>query len=251
MKIQSIKVIFEQDSDSCDPNDTGQTIEIQSEDAGSGKYLVISTNRWAIDNDQELIECLTKARGVLKMLEGEPKQDDPKTDIEDLKPGDAIECVQDEKSLLFTKKARYRIDNVLPNGRVVVKYYKDNPISFSREVFDEIFTKLDFKPKDLKVIEGERLVCIASIYSFLKGYKYQIKQLSFNTNQQTAWIINDEGKEISMPIEKLNLYFENEQPISSLNHEESKAYMEHLMHKPDSANQKDIEIDKLQELRNT
>lgn len=250
MKVQELSITFEQESDSCDPQDLGQTLKISTEYAGEGKYLVIETQRWAIDNNEELIEYLTKAREVLKMLEGEEiKQEDQKTIADDLKTGDTIECNQYEYN--FTKKARYRIDNIRPSGEVVVKNDSGNRVIFSREVFDEVFTKLDFKPKDIKIVKGEKLKCIASFNSFSEGYKYKIQQLSFNNKHcPTAWITNDEGVEVEMHMEELNLYFENEHPISSLNQEQSKAYMEHLMHKPCVVpQQKDIEIDKLQNSR--
>ena len=50
------KCIYElwQEDDCCSPVDVGQKLRIEIEDGGGGPYVVISTNRWAIDeNDLE------------------------------------------------------------------------------------------------------------------------------------------------------------------------------------------------------
>ncbi len=56
--VEETKITYSQDSDSCDITDLGQTLEISTEDAGDGKYIVFKTERWAIDNIDELIEIL-------------------------------------------------------------------------------------------------------------------------------------------------------------------------------------------------
>lgn len=57
-KLFEMSAIYTQDSDSNADNDLGQTIELQSTDAGDGPYIVIKTDRWAIDNVQEIIDVL-------------------------------------------------------------------------------------------------------------------------------------------------------------------------------------------------
>ena len=56
--VEETKITYSQDSDSCDITDLGQTLEVSTEDAGSGKYIVFKTERWAIDSIDELIEIL-------------------------------------------------------------------------------------------------------------------------------------------------------------------------------------------------
>ena len=50
--IEEMRIVYAQESDSCDPGDPGQQLEIFSQDAGGGKFLCIKTDRWAIDNDE-------------------------------------------------------------------------------------------------------------------------------------------------------------------------------------------------------
>lgn len=58
-KIYELKALYEQESDSCDPNNLGQDIEIMTQDAGGGIYYIIKTERWAFENIKEL-ESLIK-----------------------------------------------------------------------------------------------------------------------------------------------------------------------------------------------
>lgn len=57
-EIESTSITYTQDSDSCDISNDNQQLEIFTEDAGSGKYIVFKTERWAIDSIDELIEIL-------------------------------------------------------------------------------------------------------------------------------------------------------------------------------------------------
>ncbi|MFZ4617714.1 MAG: hypothetical protein ACOYM2_16145 [Rectinemataceae bacterium] len=53
---------YTQDEDSCDETGVGsQTLEVRTHDAGAGKYLVIETQRWAMDSIDELVEVLRDA----------------------------------------------------------------------------------------------------------------------------------------------------------------------------------------------
>lgn len=55
---QEFKLVFTQDNDSCDDSQDGQFLEIKTQDAGGGTYYVLSTERWAFDNFEELIKIL-------------------------------------------------------------------------------------------------------------------------------------------------------------------------------------------------
>jgi hypothetical protein len=46
------KDIYVQDSDCCQDKDVGQSLVIRTQDAGGGAYVVIETERWAIDADE-------------------------------------------------------------------------------------------------------------------------------------------------------------------------------------------------------
>lgn len=43
---------FFQESDSCQNDDSGQSLKVFTEDAGGGSYIVFETERWAIDHDK-------------------------------------------------------------------------------------------------------------------------------------------------------------------------------------------------------
>jgi len=54
MNIQSaqlnrVSYEFSRDSDSCQDDDSCQSIKIFTEDGGGGSYIIIETKRWAID----------------------------------------------------------------------------------------------------------------------------------------------------------------------------------------------------------
>lgn len=52
MKLFEKTYVYEQDADTCQFNSQdGQVLTIQTQDGGGGNYLVISTDRWAIDKN--------------------------------------------------------------------------------------------------------------------------------------------------------------------------------------------------------
>jgi hypothetical protein len=58
-EIEGMSVTYTQESDGCSPDSNSfQELEIFTEDAGSGKYMVLKTERWAIDSIDEMIEIL-------------------------------------------------------------------------------------------------------------------------------------------------------------------------------------------------
>jgi len=60
--ISDISITFTQEADSCDENSNGyQFLKITTEDAGAGTYFVIETQRWAVDNLEDLTVLLKDA----------------------------------------------------------------------------------------------------------------------------------------------------------------------------------------------
>lgn len=56
--VEKVNIVYTQERDSMSPSDYLNTIEISTEDAGAGKYIVIKTDRWAFDNINELVTLL-------------------------------------------------------------------------------------------------------------------------------------------------------------------------------------------------
>lgn len=55
--LSELKVTYTQDTDSCD-EDGVQELTVFTQDAGGGKYLVIETKRWAINDIDEVVSIL-------------------------------------------------------------------------------------------------------------------------------------------------------------------------------------------------
>jgi len=62
--INEYSIDLGQSSDSCDQSDLGQTLNIKTQDAGAGKYLVLQTERWAIDDINEFCETLKSIASI-------------------------------------------------------------------------------------------------------------------------------------------------------------------------------------------
>lgn len=56
--IEETSVTYIQEQDSCCSDALDQSLQLFTEDAGAGKYIVFKTERWAIDSIDELIEIL-------------------------------------------------------------------------------------------------------------------------------------------------------------------------------------------------
>ena len=70
MKLTSSTETYSQEEDCCGRvNETGQDIEISTHDGGGGLYLVIKTERWAVDDISELVGPMQKL--LERMREGE------------------------------------------------------------------------------------------------------------------------------------------------------------------------------------
>ena len=63
------KCTFTNEPDSCDPDELAHSLTVETQDAGGGVYLVLSTKRWALDPrcDTEWEEF---RRMLLDVLEG-------------------------------------------------------------------------------------------------------------------------------------------------------------------------------------
>lgn len=65
-KIFQASVTFVQDSDSGDPGEfRSQELRIEIDDAGGGPYFVISTERWAFDRPDDIMQCLKVVSDLL------------------------------------------------------------------------------------------------------------------------------------------------------------------------------------------
>lgn len=59
VQLNSVHYEFSQDSDTNQIGDDGQCLKAYTEDSGAGSYLVIETERWAIDSDDIDKFCAT------------------------------------------------------------------------------------------------------------------------------------------------------------------------------------------------
>jgi hypothetical protein len=57
-EIEKISITYSQEEDGCDISNNFQELKIFTNDAGSGKFIVFETKRWALDDIEELIEIL-------------------------------------------------------------------------------------------------------------------------------------------------------------------------------------------------
>lgn len=60
MKIFEKTFLYEQDNDCCDSGNLGQTLTVQTQDGGGGNYIILSTERWAIDDIDQFCAELKK-----------------------------------------------------------------------------------------------------------------------------------------------------------------------------------------------
>lgn len=49
MEIFEKSITYTQESDCCSPKDLGQQLVVKTQDGGGGSYIVLETERWAID----------------------------------------------------------------------------------------------------------------------------------------------------------------------------------------------------------
>jgi hypothetical protein len=69
VKLSSITEVYSQDEDCCGrASELGQEITISTHDGGGGPYVVIQTERWAMDDDKEIGELAAKLKAILKRV---------------------------------------------------------------------------------------------------------------------------------------------------------------------------------------
>lgn len=63
VKLFSKELVYVQEPDSCDPSQMDQELRIMTDDAGGGSYIILKTERWAVDRDeiQQFCDMLIKA----------------------------------------------------------------------------------------------------------------------------------------------------------------------------------------------
>ena len=70
MKLSSITEVYEQDEDSAGrANESRQDITLETVDAGGGSYIVIKTERWALDDAADMAKLVGKMKAMLKRIE--------------------------------------------------------------------------------------------------------------------------------------------------------------------------------------
>ena len=71
MKLASVTEVYTQDEDCCGRvNEPTQDIELSTEDGGGGSYIVIKTERWAVDDGKEIDAFAAKLKALLKRVNG-------------------------------------------------------------------------------------------------------------------------------------------------------------------------------------
>ena len=69
MKLVGITEIYEQDEDCCGRADeTGQDITISTHNGGGGSYVVIQTERWAMEAG-DIIKLVAKMKDMLRRVD--------------------------------------------------------------------------------------------------------------------------------------------------------------------------------------
>lgn len=56
-EVSRVQIEYYQESDSCSSNTDGQELIVFTEDAGGGPFIVIKTERWAIDAEDIDLFC--------------------------------------------------------------------------------------------------------------------------------------------------------------------------------------------------
>ena len=71
MKLESVTEVYLQDEDCCGrANETCQDIELSTHDGGGGSYIVIKTERWAVDDGKEIDAFAKMLKALLKRVNG-------------------------------------------------------------------------------------------------------------------------------------------------------------------------------------
>lgn len=69
MKIFEKTFVYEQEKDCCDGESMYvQTLTVQTQDGGGGNYIILKTDRWAIDRD-DIDKFCEELKTILKDME--------------------------------------------------------------------------------------------------------------------------------------------------------------------------------------
>jgi len=68
IRLLSKELVYVQEPDSCDPGQMDQGLRISTDDAGGGSYLILKTDRWALDRT-DIDDFCNLLRSVLDGLE--------------------------------------------------------------------------------------------------------------------------------------------------------------------------------------
>lgn len=56
--VSDVTIDYSQEPDSCSSSEEYQSLKISTDDAGGGKFMVISTERWAFNSVDDLIKVI-------------------------------------------------------------------------------------------------------------------------------------------------------------------------------------------------
>lgn len=71
VSIANAEYNLSQESDSCDSNNLGQNLLVTFDDAGAGHYIILSTERWALDID-DIDEFAAMLKSIAAQIGEEP-----------------------------------------------------------------------------------------------------------------------------------------------------------------------------------
>lgn len=65
-EIVTVSATFMQDPDTAQENDLQQELHIEVVDSGAGHYVVIRTDRWAMDTPEDLVKLIRRVMAVME-----------------------------------------------------------------------------------------------------------------------------------------------------------------------------------------
>lgn len=74
LMLHSVSAHYSQDNDCLQEDDVMQELTLEALNAGSGFFFVLSTNRWAFDNLEELVSLVKKFIDHAKLMTVQEKK---------------------------------------------------------------------------------------------------------------------------------------------------------------------------------
>ena len=69
MRLESVSEVYSQPEDCCGRVEVSvQDLEISTQDGGGGSYIVIKTERWALEDAKEIDVLAAKLKAILKRI---------------------------------------------------------------------------------------------------------------------------------------------------------------------------------------